>query len=378
MFVFSALSPESNLVQDDVKAPADSIHVRLVSFQDRNRSILARSAEQFAITIGIFARAVSVRPTPDVIVVTIPALPLAFAAWALSKIHRVPYVLDLRDAWPDLIDELASWDQVGGSVRKRFVSNGLIRVASWIARPCLNAVIQNADSIVTTSRYLEHSLRQKGIQNVTTVLNAPAGRLPENRVSRFTLEEKQQGDALRVVYAGTIGRAQGLANFVEGVGLAIGDGVPIDARLYGDGAEKAWLRAIVQERGLEHSIQVCDAVPRCEVEALYEWADLALVHLRDWEPLRRTIPSKLIELMDRKKPVLLVAQGESADIVEATGAGIVVPPGNPDALRSALVKIAKNGRILVNEEKVSSWVDEHANPMETTRVFADIVEAYGR
>jgi glycosyltransferase involved in cell wall biosynthesis len=48
------------------------------------------------------------------------------------------------------------------------------------------------------------------------------------------------------------------------------------------------------------------------------------------------VPSKLYEAMACGRPVVIVADGEPADIVRRTGAGLVVPPGDGAALAAAL------------------------------------------
>ena len=42
---------------------------------------------------------------PDVVVATVPALPTAVTGWVLSAVRRIPLVVEMRDAWPDLARE---------------------------------------------------------------------------------------------------------------------------------------------------------------------------------------------------------------------------------------------------------------------------------
>ena len=45
---------------------------------------------------------------PDVVVETVPALPTVVVARLVSGFLKVPYVIDLRDAWPDLLRDWES------------------------------------------------------------------------------------------------------------------------------------------------------------------------------------------------------------------------------------------------------------------------------
>lgn len=47
---------------------------------------------------------------PDLIIGSVPALPTAVVTYLASKRFKAPYVIDLRDAWPDLISEHGRWN----------------------------------------------------------------------------------------------------------------------------------------------------------------------------------------------------------------------------------------------------------------------------
>ena len=47
---------------------------------------------------------------PELIIGTVPSIPTAFVAYLLSRVYGKPYVIDLRDAWPDLLDQSGKWN----------------------------------------------------------------------------------------------------------------------------------------------------------------------------------------------------------------------------------------------------------------------------
>ena len=80
--------------------------------------------------------------------------------------------------------------------------------------------------------------------------------------------------------------------------------------------------------------------PHASLPALLASADIALVPLKDVLP--GSVPSKVYEAMASGVPVVLAADGEAADIVRTSGAGIVVRPGDSSGLASALQRLAQD------------------------------------
>ena len=141
-----------------------------------------------------------------------------------------------------------------------------------------------------------------------------------------------------VRYIGLHGIAQGL----EQVVLAARELEPLDniqIELIGDGPEK---QALVQmSKELEaNNIRFRDPVPHQQVRALLNAADICLVPLKI--RLTGAVPSKLYEAMAVGKPVVLVADGEAARIVEDYACGLVVKPGDIRGLSAAIRTLASN------------------------------------
>ena len=72
--------------------------------------------------------------------------------------------------------------------------------------------------------------------------------------------------------------------------------------------------------------------------ALLASADIAVVPLRTRLP--GAVPSKLYEAMASGLPVVLVADGEPAEILRSANAGIAINPGDVEGLAEALRHLA--------------------------------------
>jgi glycosyltransferase involved in cell wall biosynthesis len=139
------------------------------------------------------------------------------------------------------------------------------------------------------------------------------------------------------LYAGLHGLAQGLDQLLEAAARLRND----DLRflLVGDGTEKASLVEAARAQGLDN-VTFHPARPREEIPGLLASADIAIVPLK--RRLIGAVPSKLYEAMASGLPVVLVAEGEPADIVRSTGSGIVVAPGDIDGLAGAVRQLARS------------------------------------
>ncbi|WP_297589957.1 glycosyltransferase [uncultured Corynebacterium sp.] len=162
------------------------------------------------------------------------------------------------------------------------------------------------------------------------------------------------GDELNVLYAGTLGRAQNLANALQAAKEAENAGVQVRLRFVGAGAAKADLMEKAARLGIEATFEQrrgAELLQEC-----YQWADTALVHLTDWGPLEEAVPSKTYELMNQGLHISGVVAGETAEIIRKLQAGDVVEPENPEALAQLWVDLAQNRSKLQLPETGKQWV----------------------
>jgi glycosyltransferase involved in cell wall biosynthesis len=103
--------------------------------------------------------------------------------------------------------------------------------------------------------------------------------------------------------------------------------------LLGDGPEKQALVDQTKREGLEN-IRFLQSRPSSELPPLVAAADIILVTLKIYIP--GAVPSKIYEAMSSGRPIVLVAEGEAADIIREHRAGIVVKPGDIPGLTEAI------------------------------------------
>lgn len=335
-------------------------------FVPAGRSLTLRILNQATVAWGMLWAAIARRNLlkefdAEIVVGTVPALPTAIVTRLIASLVGRPYVIDLRDAWPDLLRDWERWNEDVGkpSFREKLLSKGPAQLLIAFVEMTVGDALKRADGLILTSSFLAAEIgenrRKSGYEEI------PIG-VVRNVFQGMVLPEKQQRKTklpLKVVYAGTIGRAQHLSNALYAMKIAQDDGVEVCLKLLGDGAAKPALEKLAKELGVDAEFEGKVGLER--LQECYQWADTALVHLADWEPLKRAVPSKTYELMEAGIHVTAVVQGESAEIVQNQNAGIVVRPSQPELLARAWELLAQEAESLDVGARGSEWVREERN-----------------
>lgn len=303
-------------------------------------------------------------PRPDVVIVTAPPLGAMLYARPLAWLLRRPLVLDLRDAWPELLDEWRTWSDYGNGPSPHLLRDAATAAAIAVFRPMMLAVRRSADLVVTTTRTYAEWLRAQGARQVIHIRNS-TGATPR-------VPHRDFDGQLRVLYIGNVGRAQLLATAVRAAATVKQAGGNMVLRIVGQGAHLVALQRLAEQ--LDAPVEFLAKVPHSEVARHYRWADSLLLMLRNWSAMSMTVPSKLYEMIATGKHISASVAGESAAIVRDTGAGDVVHPQDPDALAALWLALLEEPARL-RREHTSDWVAEHVNPMQLSGSYLDALKA---
>jgi glycosyltransferase involved in cell wall biosynthesis len=141
-----------------------------------------------------------------------------------------------------------------------------------------------------------------------------------------------------VMFAGMMGVMQGLDKVLEAAEGLLKLEPRIKFVFVGGGVERNRLERITRERKLTNVVFL-ERQPVEAMKRILALADVLLVHLKDTALFRITIPSKIQAYMAAGKPVLLGVRGDAADVVRASGCGMVVEPENPKAIADGIIKL---------------------------------------
>jgi glycosyltransferase involved in cell wall biosynthesis len=252
----------------------------------------------------------------DFVIAETPPLFLAAAAPLYARIRGAKAIVHVSDLWPDSVVEL-------GMIESRRAIDA--------ARTLERHAYRRATRIVAPTRGIAETLAGRP-EAAGKVRRLP----PAVDLDRFTVPPLRRDGALRVLYAGTVGMAQGLGTLVSAAARIDPDLVGVT--IAGAGAELDHVRAAAAS---VPNVDVLGPVAADAVPRLYADSDAAVVLLRDRPIFRGALPTKLFEAMAAGRPLVLAAEGESADLVRHAGAGVVVAPEDPVALAAALTDLAR-------------------------------------
>jgi glycosyltransferase involved in cell wall biosynthesis len=270
---------------------------------------------------------------PDYLFVESPPLTLSGPGILYAKLRRVPLIFNVADLWPDTLVEMRL-------LRPGTTLNLLYRLERWAYR---KATFVNA----VTEGLRESLLKDKGI-TPEKILFLPNGVDTERHKPRNpdeTLKQKLGISGKKVIlYSGTLGRAHGLENVLEAAKLLENE-ADIHFLFLGDGSERPTLEEMKRRLQL-NNVTFHDAVPIEQLAPFQSVAECGLVSLRDLPIFEGARPSKMFPLLAAGKPLIFCGRGEGARLLEKARAGIVVPPGDPQALAKAIPQLLRNPRLL--------------------------------
>lgn len=302
--------------------------IRVWTVMAANRGVFRRSLDflSFALsgfTAGLFERA-------DVIVATSPQLLTGLAGRWLATLKRKPWVFEVRDLWPDSIVSV-------GVMRENFFVRALRRLEHGLYR--------SANRIVAVSEGIRGRLIERGVPAVKIGV-APNGidlrRASATKDGTRLREELGLRESFVVGYVGTHGMAQGLEVVLDAaVHLR---GTDTHFLFVGEGARRKAIMAHARALQLDNATFV-GLVPLAFAAEYIAACDAILIPLKRTDQIEITIPGKIFEAAALGKPMIVSAVGASAELMQRYGAGLVVPPEQPDLLADAVLQLRDNPKL---------------------------------
>ncbi len=321
----------------------EGVHVvRTWMYLTANEGFLRRTANYVLFMLSAILASFRLE-RPDIVVGTSPQFFCGIAGSVIARLARRPFVLEVRDLWPDSIVQL-------GQIRSR----RLIALLEAIE----TALYRSAAGVVVLTRAFARHVAARGVpaERIELVYNGIDGeRFHPMPASPELLARHGLAGRFCVAYVGTLGLAHGLVTVLEAA-----ERLPEVRFLFiGDGADRARLEQEAKKRGIEN-VLFTGLLPRAEIPAWLASIDVLLVMLRDLAVFETVIPSKIFEYLAQERPVILAApkRGEIRAMVEQAGAGFCIDPEQPDALAAAIEAIrAQPDEARARARRGREWVE---------------------
>lgn len=263
------------------------------------------------------------RGRPDAVMVMSPPLPLGVAGWLAALSRRAPFVFNIQDVFPDVAVELGA-----------ITNPRVIQAASLLER----FLYRRAAAVTVLSEDLRDNVATKLGRHRPERVHVIPNFVDTERIRPAAKENSYRDEyGLRgrtvVMYAGNVGMSQSL-DLVVDAARRHRDRDDLVFVVNGGGSALEGLRR--SATGLEN-LRFVEMQPRDRLPEVLAAADLHLVPLRTGLA-RSSVPSKLYSILAAGRPVLasVDAGTEVASTLERAGAGVSVPPEDPDAFSEAL------------------------------------------
>lgn len=287
-----------------------------------NRGILQRALASFSFLVSATFTGLFRCQRPDVIIASSGPFFMGPLGWLLSRLKRVPFVLEVRDILPQQAVDT-------GMLRNPALIRSLEAIESFLYR--------KAQRVICVAEASRQAIIERGFDAAKffTIENGIREDLfvPGEKENEIRKEFGWEGRFVGL-YAGAHGVSQGLSTLLD-VAERLQDDPAFLLVFAGEGAEKPALIAQAKSRGLRN-VEFIPPQDKQRMPALYAAADLCFAPLRRGAYFTLNIPSKIFEIMACARPIVLGAEGQARRLVEDAHAGIAVAPEDAEAYAEAV------------------------------------------
>jgi glycosyltransferase involved in cell wall biosynthesis len=266
------------------------------------------------------------------------------SGWFLARARRSGFVIEDRELYPDAAIALGYIDS---------------RAVLWLWRRYHRFFRHRADRIIALTPGIERNLHDAGIDSdkvrlVTNAYDEPT----DEPISDPVPEDLPLDDRFVVLYTGGFGRSNDLTTLLEAA-RRLTDLEDLAFVFVGDGERKDEYLGICDRNGLDNCY-FCPPVPKSQVHGYYERADVCVHLTLDGEIWRGMLANKVFDYLGSGCPMVFAGRGDTAELIEAASAGLVVPPENPDALAEAIRHLHDDPEVCAGMgERAARYVSEH-------------------
>lgn len=212
-----------------------------------------------------------------------------------------------------------------------------------VERRMLEAKVRAAPFMVTVSSYNRDLIVEECGEDVRHRIRIIHCGVDPKAFSPVDRPARRPGEALRVVCVASLEEVKGHRFLIDACRRLEARGVPVECDLVGTGPLLRDLTVQVRDAGLRNRIRFLGGLPRPEVARVLRRAHVAVLASHPTPSGKREgIPVALMEAMASGLPVVASALSGIPELIEHEASGILVPPGDPEALADALARLAED------------------------------------
>ena len=296
----------------------------------------------------------------DAVLAVSPPPTLGVVGWALGRARRAPFVFNVQDVHPDVAIEV-------GAIRGPRVIAAFKKLERWIYDHAGAVTVLSDDLRANVAAKTRDAAKVKVIPNFVDT----DAIVPSERENAYREEHGLTGKTV-VMYAGNVGLSQSLDLVIAAAG-ALAHERDLVFVINGSGTARAALER--DARGLDNVVFV-DPQPPERLPEVLAAADVHLVPLKR-DLARSSVPSKTYSILAAGRPLIASVDvgTEVVRVVEESGAGVAVPPDDPEAFTKAVRRFLEDpAEARAMGEAGRRWIEGWASPAKVAEAYEELFE----
>ncbi len=307
-----------------------------------HRSYFWRIVSFFSFMFSSIWTALQVKDV-DLILGTTPPIFQAVSAWFVASIRRKPFLLEVRDLWPEF--------GVSMGVLKNPI---VIALGRWLEK----FLYTRATHILVNSPAYKDYMIGKGVpeKKITFIPYGTDVDMFNPQVDGSSIRaELGLQDKFVVLYAGALGQANDIDTILRAAERlshrAHRDSEKNDETdrirfvLFGDGKERPRLQNEAERKNLSNVI-FAGVRAKKDMPRVVASADVCIAVLQDIPMFRTTYPNKVFDYMAAGRATVLVIDGITRQLIEDSYGGAYVQPNDDQQLAETILDLSKNPDIV--------------------------------
>ena len=243
-------------------------------------------------------------------------LPMAIAGIWVSKILKIPCILDMAECYPEMLR--CTWQYEGFSLKNIFLRNPLL--GDWVEK----YVVKHVRQIWVMIEESRLRLIRMGVPDdkIYVISNTP-------KIERFKETDHYSeiidvfGKYYTMIYVGLLNPSRGLDTVFHAVCNYIKINSNFRLLIIGKGKAEQSLKELVNKLGISYNVRFLGWIDNKYIPSLISQADVGIVPHHKCSHWDNTIPNKLFDYMAAKKPVIVSNVVPMERIVNQTKCGLV-------------------------------------------------------
>jgi len=269
----------------------------------------------------------------NVVFATSTPLTIAIPGVIASRSLKIPMVFEVRDLWPEMP-----------------IAMGALRnpVSRYLARALERFAYRNARHIIALSPGMASGVAEAGYprEQISVIPNACDIELLQfdsHARDRFLQDHPYLASGPLVVYGGTLGRINGVGYLVDIAHASRSLGLGVNFLIVGDGFERQGIEDRARQLGvLGNNLWMIPPVSKIEMAAVLSAADLATSLVIDLPELWKNSANKFFDALASGTPIAINHRGWQANLLDESGAGIVLPAGDAHQAARLIAELVCN------------------------------------